>query len=156
MPRNGYMSQEEKENIVNLLKSGYTGQQIHDKTGRSVATIKKIRQELQKEGFDIWHRPSAIAESIPVAIVDASRIKGSHEIAEKPRKIPSLILTRRTVRFSGKHTGFNYIVDSNSDDLIIRDDNQEFRIAFNCLERFATEMLDIATEHEELKKLLED
>lgn len=169
MPRNGYMSVDEKENIFRLLQSGYTGSQIHDMTGRSVATIKKLRQELQKAGFDIWHRGSSIAKSIPVAVVDESvepmsaEIPATIEIPEpmmlepqKPKKIPSLVLTRKTARFSGKCTGFSYVVDSNSDDLIIRDDGQEFRISFNLLEKFATEMVDIATEHDELKKSLED
>ena len=135
-----------------MLKSGYTRNQIHDATGRSIPVIQKIRDELkQSEDFDIYHKGGTISKTIPVAIVDNDK-----PIREVPKKIPSLKVKRRIVRFSGTFTGFDYIVGSDQEALVIRDDNQELKIDFKMLEAFATEMLDIAVEANQIKKMVDE
>lgn len=58
------MTAEEKNWIKALLKSGLIGAEVADKTGRSVATVSKVREELEREGFDVWHRGGMIASGI--------------------------------------------------------------------------------------------
>ena len=146
------LSDEERERIRTMLKSGYTRNQIHDATGRSIPVIQKIRDELkQTEDFDIYHKGGTISKTIPVAIVDNDK-----PIREVPKKIPSLKVKRRIVRFSGTFTGFDYIVGSDQEALVIRDDNQELKIDFKMLEAFATEMLDIAVEANQIKKMVDE
>ena len=146
------LSDEERERIRTMLKSGYTRNQIHDATGRSIPVIQKIRDELkQSEDFDIYHKGGTISKTIPVAIVDNDK-----PIREVPKKIPSLKVKRRIVRFSGTFTGFDYIVGSDQEALVIRDDNQELKIDFKMLEAFATEMLDIAVEANQIKKMVDE
>lgn len=58
------MTAEEKNWIKALLKSGLIGAEVAEKTGRSIATVTKIRKEIQEEGFDTWHRGGMIASSI--------------------------------------------------------------------------------------------
>lgn len=55
---------EEKNWIVSLLKSGLIGDEIAEKTGRSTATISKIRKEVEQEGFDIWHNAGIVSRGI--------------------------------------------------------------------------------------------
>ena len=146
------LSDEERERIRTMLKSGYTRNQIHDATGRSIPVIQKIRDELkQTEDFDIYHKGGTIPKTIPVAIVDNDK-----PTTEVPKKIPSLKVKRRIVRFSGTFTGFDYIVGSDQEALVIRDDNQELKIDFKMLEAFATEMLDIAVEANQIKKMVDE
>ena len=145
------LSDEERERIRTMLRSGYTRNQIHDATGRSIPVIQKIRDELkQSEDFDNYHKGGTISKTIPVAIVDNDK-----PAAEVPKKIPSLKVKRRVVRFSGTFTGFDYIVGSDQEALVIRDDNQELKIDFKMLEAFATEMLDIAVEANQIKKMVD-
>jgi len=146
------LSNDEKERIKTMLKSGYTRNQIHDATGRSIPVIQKIRDELkQTEDFDIYHKGGTISKTIPVAIVDNDK-----PVKEVPKKIPSLKVKRRVVRFAGMFTGFEYIVGSDQDALVIRDDNQELKIDFKMLEAFVTEMLDIAVEANRIKKMVDE
>lgn len=146
------LSIDEKEKIKTMLRSGYTRNQIHDATGRSIPVIQKIRDELkQSEDFDIYHKGGTISKTIPVAIVDNNK-----PATEVQKKIPSLKVKRRVVRFSGTFTGFDYIVGSDQEALVIRDDNQELKIDFKMLEAFATEMLDIAVEANQIKKMVDE
>lgn len=145
------LSVEEKERIKTMLRSGYTRNQIHDATGRSIPVIQKLRDELkQTEDFDIYHKGGTISKTIPVAIVD------NDKPAEKPKKIPSLKVKRRVVRFAGTFTGFEYIVGSDQDALVIKNEDKEMKIDFKMLEAFATEMLDIAVEANRIKKLVDE
>jgi hypothetical protein len=146
------LSDEERERIRTMLKSGYTRNQIHDATGRSIPVIQKIRDELkQSEDFDIYHKGGTISKTIPVAIVDNDK-----PTVKVPKKIPSLKVKRRVVRFSGTFTGFDYIVGSDQEAIVIRDDNQELKIDFKMLEAFATEMLDITVEANQIKKMVDE
>lgn len=146
------LSNDEKERIKTMLRSGYTRNQIHDATNRSIPVIQKIRDELKRtENFDIYHKGGTISKTVPVAIVDNDK-----SIAEAPKKIPSLKVKRRVVRFAGTFTGFEYIVGSDQEALVIRDDNQELKIDFKMLEAFATEMLDIAVEANQIKKMVDE
>ena len=146
------LSGEERERIKTMLRSGYTRNQIHDATGRSIPVIQKIRDELkQSEDFDIYHKGGTISKTIPVAIVDNDK-----PTTMAPKKIPSLKVKRRVVRFAGTFTGFEYIVGSDQEALVIRDDNQELKIDFKMLEAFATEMLDIAVEANQIKKMVDE
>ena len=146
------LSNDEKERIKTMLRSGYTRNQIHDATNRSIPVIQKIRDELKRtESFDIYHKGGTISKTVPVAIVDNNK-----PIAEAPKKIPSLKVKRRVVRFAGTFTGFEYIVGSDQEALVIRDDNQELKIDFKMLEAFATEMLDIAVEANQIKKMVDE
>ena len=50
MPRGGLrtkLTNEEKENIIRMLKSGMTTAQIVDASGRSEVTICRVRNELK-------------------------------------------------------------------------------------------------------------
>lgn len=42
--------------IKQALKCGLTGYEIAEMTGVSTASVTKIRKELEKGGFDLWHR----------------------------------------------------------------------------------------------------
>lgn len=55
---------DEKNWIVSLLKSGLIGDEIAEKTGRSTATISKIRKEVELDGFDIWHNAGVVSRGI--------------------------------------------------------------------------------------------
>lgn len=52
------------EKIKGLLKCGMVGDEVAKHAGVSVATVNKVRKEVQKEGFDIWHRGGTISKSI--------------------------------------------------------------------------------------------
>lgn len=146
------LSNDEKERIKTMLKSGYTRNQIHDATGRSIPVIQKIRDELKRtEDFDIYHKGGTISKTIPVAIVDND--KPTEEVR---KKIPSLKVKRRVVRFAGTFTGFEYIVGSDQDALVIKNEDKEMKIDFKMLEAFATEMLDIAVEANQIKKMVDE
>lgn len=146
------LSNDEKERIKTMLRSGYTRNQIHDATNRSIPVIQKIRDELKRtEDFDIYHKGGTISKTIPVAIVDNDK-----HTEEARKKIPSLKVKRKVVRFTGTFTGFEYIVGSDQEALVIRDDNQELKIDFKMLECFATEMLDIAVEANQIKKMVDE
>ena len=146
------LSDEEREKIRTMLRSGYTRNQIHDATGRSIPVIQKISDELKRsEDFDNYHKGGTISKTIPVAIVDNDK-----PTVEVPKKISSLKVKRRVVRFSGTFTGFDYIVGSDQEALVIRDDNQELKIDFKMLEAFATEMLDIAVVANQIKKMVDE
>ena len=123
------MTLEEKESIKTMIRSGMTKAQISEKTGRSDPTLSK---------------------GVPCPVIDKKV-----EAAEKQRKESSLVLTRKVVRFSGVHTNYEYVVGSNADELIVRDEKgNEFRIEFRILEGFATELLDIISQTDEIKKLV--
>ena len=49
------ISEKQKMLVVSLLKTGLTGYEIAEQAGVSVSTVNKIRKELEKTGFDIWH-----------------------------------------------------------------------------------------------------
>ena len=55
---------EEKDLIAALLKSGLIGAEVAEKTGRSIASVNKIRKEIQVAGFDIWHNGGVVSSSI--------------------------------------------------------------------------------------------
>lgn len=55
------ISEAKKEQIRMLLKSGKTGLDISDQVGVSQTTITKIRKEMEREGFDIWHVGGALS-----------------------------------------------------------------------------------------------
>lgn len=55
---------EERNWIVSLLKSGLIGDEIAERTGRSTASITKIRKEVEQEGFDIWHNAGIVSRGI--------------------------------------------------------------------------------------------
>ena len=146
------LSNDEKERIKTMLRSGYTRNQIYDATGRSIPVIQKLRDELkQTEDFDIYHKGGTISKTIPVAIVDND--KPTEEVR---KKIPSLKVKRRVVRFAGTFTGFEYIVGSDQEALVIKNEDKEMKIDFKMLEAFATEMLDIAVEANRIKKMVDE
>lgn len=58
------ISIDEKNWIISLLKSGLIGDEIAEKTGRSVGTISKIRKEVESKGFDIWHKAGIVSRGI--------------------------------------------------------------------------------------------
>ena len=150
MPKGVYkrMGDEELERIKSLIRSGYTKVQISDMTKRSTSTIQKIRDKMRKEeSFDNYHVGGMISKGVPVAIVD-------NESKKPVVKSSSLKVDRRTIRFVGIDTKFMYNVWSDMDDLVIKDEtgNQIFKVDFNNLESFVTELLEIAVEAENIKK----
>lgn len=59
------VTNDEKEMIRSMLKAGMTGLDIESKTGRSLSTISKIRQEIERtEGSNLWHNGGRIASTI--------------------------------------------------------------------------------------------
>lgn len=61
------ISKDEREMIRSMLNAGMTGLDINSKTGRSLATISKIRQEIERtEGSNLWHNGSAISSMIKI------------------------------------------------------------------------------------------
>lgn len=58
------ITEETIERIRMLLKAGKTGLDISDQTGVSISTICRIRKELEREGFDIWHVGGAVSRYI--------------------------------------------------------------------------------------------
>ena len=150
MPKNGRISKEEKETIIDMLKSGYIASIIKDKTGRSEASINKIRKDLQLEGCNLWHKGSPIASSIPIANINQNGSEKTIGFTES--KPVSINLERKTLRFSGKHSGFTYIIDSESDKVVIRDDGYELIVPLNKIYDFTSELLSISDELRNLKK----
>ena len=55
------ISVEKKEEVKMILRSGLVGYEVAEKTGVSISTVNKIRKELQREGFDIWHRGGVVS-----------------------------------------------------------------------------------------------
>ena len=58
-----HISEEKKARIKSMLKTGYRGYEIAEMTGVSTATVTKIRGELQKDGFQIWHTRGGVVVS---------------------------------------------------------------------------------------------
>ena len=144
---------EEREQIKTMIRSGMTRYQIHDQTGRSIPVIQNIRNELKKEeSFDNWHVGGMISKGIPCSPLGESPKK---EETKKPKKL-NLRVKKKVVRFEGTRTGFEYVVSSDKDELIIRRDDLEFKVGFACIEKFAEEILDIAVEADNLKKQVMD
>lgn len=55
------ISVEKKEEVKMILRSGLVGYEVAEKAGVSISTVNKIRKELQREGFDIWHRGGVVS-----------------------------------------------------------------------------------------------
>ena len=55
------ISEQKKEEIRMILKTGLTGYEVAEQTEVSIATVNKIRKELEREGFDIWHRGGVVS-----------------------------------------------------------------------------------------------
>lgn len=184
MPRGGLrtkLTNEEKEKIICMLKSGMTTAQIVDASGRSEVTICRVRNELKLEGFDIWHRPGAMSQFTPVANTGSMKkeevieedIPDEIEVPDIP-EIPSVSasepvmepekpaehsdsaieVVKKMAKFSGRKTGFGYIATSENDYLTIRDDGTEFKIDTNKLEAFVDELIDITEEVKKFKNSL--
>lgn len=140
---------EEREQIKTLIRSGLTREEIRDRTGRSLPSIQSIRNDLkEKESFDNFHVGGMISKGVPCSPLGEEVKK---EETKKPKKL-SLRVKKKVVRFEGTRTGFEYVVSSDKDELIIRRDNLEFSVEFKNVEKFAEEILDIAVEAENLKK----
>lgn len=61
------MTNDEKEMIRSMLKCGMVGVDIASKTGRSLATIGKVRQEIERdEGSNLWHNGGVISSTIKI------------------------------------------------------------------------------------------
>ena len=58
------ITMENVEKIERMLKQGLTGDQVADKAGVSVSTVCRIRKEMERRGFDIWHRPGIVSKRI--------------------------------------------------------------------------------------------
>lgn len=144
------MTNDEKEQIKALIRSGYTKADISERTGRSTASIQKIRDEMKKsESFDNYHVGGALSKLIPCSTLGEKAEMENTAISEKKL---NLQIKNKTVRFEGTQTGLEYIVSSSADELIIRGDVCELSIDFGIIEKFAEEILDIAVEAENLKK----
>ena len=184
MPRGGLrtkLTNDEKEKIRCMLKSGMTTAQIVDASGRSDVTISRVRNELKLEGFDIWHRPGAMSQFTPVAntgserkeeaveenIPDEIEVPDISEIPtvsepepvmepEKPavHSGSSIEVVKKLAKFNGRKTGFGYIATSENDYLTIRDDGVEFKLNTNILEAFIDELIDITEEVKKFKNSL--
>lgn len=145
------MTNDEKEQIKNLIRSGYTKIEIHERTGRSTATIQSIRNEMKKtESFDNYHVGGMLSKGIPCSPL-GDKVKEETAVIPAKKKL-NLRVKKKVVRFEGSRTGFEYVVSSDQDVLVIRRNNFEFRVDFSCIEKFAEEILDIAVEAENLKK----
>ena len=143
------LTDEEHEQIKTLIRSGLTREEIRDRTGRSLPSIQNIRNELkEQESFDNWHVGGMLSKGVPCSPLGESLNK---EETKKPKKL-NLRVKKKVVRFEGTRTGFEYVVSSDKDELIIRRDDLEFRVEFKNVEKFAEEILDIAVEAENLKK----
>lgn len=184
MPRGGLrtkLTNEEKDKIRTMLKSGMTTAQITDATGRSDQAVCRIRQELKLEGFDIWHRPGALSQFAPVAntgfvekkeevinenlpeeieVPDIPEIPTPVEakLVEEPKKAVkttgSIEVVKKLAKFSGRKTGFGYIATSEEDYLTVRCDGTEFKLDTNILEAFVDELIDITEEVKKFKNSL--
>ena len=60
------MTEEDREMIRSMLKRGMVGVDIAYETGRSLATISKIRKEMERNGEGCWHNPGVVSRYIPV------------------------------------------------------------------------------------------
>ena len=58
------LSTEKRFEVEQALRCGLTGWDIKEKTGVSLSTISKIRQEEAKKGFDIYHVPGKLSKYI--------------------------------------------------------------------------------------------
>ena len=50
------LTEEKIFEIKQALKCGLTGYEIAEMTGVSTASVTKVRKELEKGGFNLWHR----------------------------------------------------------------------------------------------------
>ena len=143
------MTSEERDRIKTYIRDGYSKSQISDLTGRSMPTIQSIRNQLkQEEGFDNYHVGGKLSKDIPCSPI-VNTIKENE--VDIPRKKHNLTVTRRTIRFVGEGTFFEYIISSDKDHILIRDPNgdnsyMEFKIKTKMLEAFMNELLDLAVE----------
>lgn len=144
------ITEEERERIRTMIKSGYTINQIHDLTGRSQPAIQAIRNELKNgEYFDDYHVGGFISRGVPCPVIEKKA-----ETEEKSKKESALVMTKKVFKFTGVGTMFEYTVGSNSDELVIRNDGFEFRVKLDMIENFATELLDVIDQTDEIKKLV--
>ena len=134
-----HVSAEVKSEIRNLLKTGMTGAEISEKTGVSTSTISKERAKLQRQGFDIWHRGSKIAMSIPCA----NEKPVEKEVAAEKRQ--TLRVERRIVRISGETTGYNYTIGQKDFSVIVQDnDGNTFSFETDdAFSAFVCELIDL-------------
>lgn len=146
------MTNDEKERIKTLIRDGYTKSQISDLTGRSLQSIQTIRNELKAtKGFDNCHVGGMLSKNIPCSpIADTAK---EEKVEEVPRKASALSVSKRTVRFVGEGTKFEYILSSDKNYVIMRNlnaanDYAEFKVEISKLERFMNELLDLAVEAE--------
>ena len=144
-----HVTEEEREDIRRMLMSGMTGDEIRDKTGRSLPTIRKIRKQLQLGGFDTWHRPGKISSSIPVATVDNAPKEESKVAEKKVESKPKTVgLCNRTLMYDGYNTEFIYTI-STSDGIEIASRNGDNKLWFQNkgnLEAFVDELIDLIGE----------
>lgn len=55
------ISNEKKELVKSLLKCGLVGYEIAEKAGVSQSYVTKVRGEIEREGFDIWHNGGVVS-----------------------------------------------------------------------------------------------
>lgn len=58
------ISNETKELVKSLLKSGLVGYEVAEKAKVSTATVNKCRKELEEDGFDTWHVGGVVSATI--------------------------------------------------------------------------------------------
>lgn len=143
------LSDEEKANIKSMLRNGYTIARIEEITHRSCVTIQRLRNELKYEEGDNYHRGGVLSSSIPCAPFSEKEIQEQRQ--EKLKTIQSIIPINKTVEFVGCGTAFVYTVGSKDEELSIKSEGIELKIPYDLLDKFAEEMLDIATEIKRIK-----
>ena len=141
------ISAEKHEEIMRMLKTGMTGSEIREKLGVSTVTINADRKKLQQQGFDIWHRGSKIAMSIPCANEQEAKMDNSSK-PEQNKKRSTIRFERQITRFSGEETKFRYTIGQNDYAVIIQAVNGS-SFTFKSEEEFTAfvcELIDLGTE----------
>lgn len=145
------VTQEEKELIERMLKSGCSTDQIVEKTGRSSVTVGRVRKELKLKGFNIWNRGSAIAESIPVANTGVE----TSEAAEPEKTSGSFIsVVKKISKLQGVKTNYLYILSSEADTITIRDGQYVWLLECDRIDGLIEELTGIKDEVTRFRALL--
>lgn len=58
------ITEEKKQEIRRVLETSATGYETAEKCGVSISTVNKVRKELEREGFDIWHKGGLVSSWI--------------------------------------------------------------------------------------------
>lgn len=131
MPKGVRISQEIRDKIVPLYKTGLSQAEVADKLGIGQTVVSRY---VRASGYDRYHVGGAMARSTPVPVCDPVEVK--------PKK-PTMRTVARSLKLKSDVTGFQYTISTESDIIEIESDTALMQLQVTQLRSFIQELENI-------------